>query len=108
MSESFERRVMPSFLTYVRQTALPPTHQCLADYIYSWVKSGRGARVCQRDFALLQTACLLIADHWCRFPHLTDYRPFDGSAVVERRVVTIFKSFPRDVEHPILDPSIFR
>ncbi len=70
--------------------------QCLADYIYSWVKSGRGARVCGRDSTKLMVATSMIANYWCGFP-----------PVVGSHVTRIFSGSPHDVHHPLLDPNIF-
>jgi len=99
--------VYESFKDYVHNTWFSPPHECLADYIYAWVMSGLGAEMCQRDFTLLQTASLVIADYWCCFPSITNYDPDDRSQYVERRVVTIFKK-ALYVEHPILNPDIFQ
>jgi hypothetical protein len=101
MNEVFSGRVIKPFRDFVNKTPKSKIYnqgECLADYIYSWVKFGGGDQVCDRDFTKLQIVSLIIANHWCYF----------RDAMMRRNPVeTIFMNLQDDVQHPIFDPSIF-
>lgn len=105
MNKDFTQRVLWSFSEYAHYAPTDKVHErgsCLADYIYSWVKSGCGARVCKRNFATVQVAALIIANYWKRVPSVTFYKP-DGTV---REVMSIFVN-SENVVHPLLNPDLF-
>ncbi len=102
--------VLLSFTAWARKTPsfeLYGGGRCLADYVYTWVRSGEGWSTCNFDFAQIQSVTLIIADHWLRNPAVTDLCEFrNGSHVtVQRRpVATVFDEV-HGYEHPLLDPE---
>lgn len=105
--------ILDSFNSFVGESPLeelsPHEHTCLADYIYTWVIRGGGSEVCQRDFAILQFAVQVIANHWHHYATTLDYVPsgHSGAIHVLRRVDDVFPSSYGVRSHPILDPNIF-
>jgi hypothetical protein len=87
-------------------------HQTLADYIRSWVLSGRGVRVCQGDYQTFTLAIIAIIEQWLTMPDMLDllYNEEDDPADAdyrheERRVTKIFGEGYLGRE--ILDPHFF-
>ncbi|MFC4081752.1 hypothetical protein [Amycolatopsis samaneae] len=86
-------------------------HECLADYIRSWVMSGYGVRACNGDFQQFTLAVVAIIDEWTRDPGILDHVRYlsedpqnDDAEVIERRVTTIFGN---PYTYTILDPTTF-
>lgn len=112
-----DETAIESFREFATETSpdelLPEHHQCLADYIRSWVTAGYGVRVCQGDFQRFTLAIIAIIEEWHQTPYLLDYSyyvsddPEDAEeATIEHRVATIFNGVG-GYSHEILDPYFF-
>jgi hypothetical protein len=80
---------------------------CLADYIWIWMKAGEGLYLCLGDREVFLTVVTAIIDKWTQEPEILDFVSSDPAITrVPRRPSSIFGKW--GMQHLILSPHWFQ
>lgn len=116
-AHSIAKVAVRSFETYTEDTPTkdmwtPGGLTCFADFVYVWLRSGKGVRACQFNWETFLIALHGLIDNWMSDPKVTDYvegrseeDEGNGPIIVTRLVDSIFGE--SGLEHRILDPHFF-